>query len=118
MRAWLQGIEREVVEDVLEDADTNEDGFISFEDFLASYAREKPVILNMVVLLAHTLVYWTVLNLPLDFAIRVVVCAALFLKPQLITGPVIKMYTIVRSIIDRIRAEIEMAKRSGGVRTA
>ena len=122
-RAWLcgcgaQGIEREVVEDVLEEADTNEDGFISFEDFLSSYAREKPIILNMVVLLAHTLTYWAVLNLPLDFALRVAVCAGLLLKPQIITGPAIKVYTIVRSIVDRVRAEIEMSKRSGGVRMA
>ena len=43
-----QGIEREFVNEKLEDADTNEDGFLNFKDFLTSYARDRPVILNMV----------------------------------------------------------------------
>ncbi|EFJ40043.1 hypothetical protein VOLCADRAFT_108377 [Volvox carteri f. nagariensis] len=109
-----QGIEREVVADKLEDADTNEDGFLSFKDFLTSYARERPVVLNMLVLLAHTAVFWLVFSLPmLDVPVRAVMCLALLIKPQLVTGPVIKLYQIMRTVIDRARAEIEMASAGG-----
>lgn len=30
-------------------ADANNDGFLTYEDFLASYARERPVVLSMLV---------------------------------------------------------------------
>lgn len=33
----------QVFEDVLEDADSNNDGFLTLDDFLTSYVREKPV---------------------------------------------------------------------------
>lgn len=81
-----QGIEREVVEGVLDDADDNEDGLLSFEDWLSSYAREKPILLNMVVLAAHSLVYWFVFNLPLDVFIKTAICMGLVLQPQVRTG--------------------------------
>ncbi|GIL65792.1 hypothetical protein Vafri_19420 [Volvox africanus] len=109
-----QGIEREVVADKLEDADTNEDGFLSFKDFLTSYARERPVILNMVVLFAHTALFWFILNLPmLDIPVKAVLCLGVLLKPQFVTTPVIKLYQILRTVIDRARAEIEMAGDRG-----
>ncbi|GFR41733.1 hypothetical protein Agub_g2485 [Astrephomene gubernaculifera] len=108
-----QGIEREIVADKLEDADTNEDGFLSFKDFLTSYAKERPVILNMLVLAAHSATFWFILNLPaLELPIKAVMCLALIVKPQLITAPVIKIYTIIRTVVDRARAEIEMAGRA------
>ncbi|GIL80794.1 hypothetical protein Vretimale_9094 [Volvox reticuliferus] len=109
-----QGIEREVVADKLEDADTNEDGFLSFKDFLTSYARERPVILNMVVLLAHTAIFWLILNLPmLDIPVKAVLCLGVLLKPQFVTASVIKIYQIFRTVVDRARAEIEMAGDRG-----
>lgn len=114
LHARGQGIEREMVEDKLEDADTNEDGFLSFNDFLASYARERPVILNMLVLAAHTAAYWLILNLPvIDIPFKAVLCMALVLKPQALTGPVIKLYTIIRAVFDRARAEVAMAQMRG-----
>ncbi|GLC52776.1 hypothetical protein PLESTB_000667000 [Pleodorina starrii] len=110
-----QGIEREIVADQLEDADTNEDGFLSFKDFLTSFARERPVILNMVVLLAHTAVFWLILNLPmLDIPIKAVLAVALLIKPQFVTAPVVKFYMMMRNVVDRARAEVEMAGQRGG----
>ncbi|PNH07416.1 hypothetical protein TSOC_006122, partial [Tetrabaena socialis] len=106
-----QGLEREIVADQLEDADTNEDGFLSFKDFLTSYARERPVLLNAVVLLAHSAAFWFILNLPmLELPFRALLCVALMLKPQVVTGPVIKLFTVLRTLWNRGRAEIEMAR--------
>ncbi|KXZ48014.1 hypothetical protein GPECTOR_31g378 [Gonium pectorale] len=114
------GIEREIVADRLEDADTNEDGFLSFKDFLmASYAREKPVVLNMLVLLVWTAAFWLVLNLPmLELPVKAVLCGGLLLKPQWITGGVIKFYAMFRNVVDRARAEIEVAGEERGGRGA
>ncbi|KAG2425101.1 hypothetical protein HXX76_014010 [Chlamydomonas incerta] len=109
-----QGIEREFVNEKLEDADTNEDGFLSFKDFLTSYARDRPVILNMVVLLAHTAAFWAIFNLPgLELPIKAIMAMGLILKPQFVTGPVIKLFTIFQTIFNRARAEIAMAKERG-----
>ncbi|KAG2452172.1 hypothetical protein HYH02_003204 [Chlamydomonas schloesseri] len=106
-----QGIEREFVNEKLEDADTNEDGFLSFKDFLTSYARERPVILNMLVLLAHTAAFWVIFNLPgLDLPVKAIMAMGLMLKPQFVTGPVIKIYTIFQTIFNRARAEVAMAQ--------
>ncbi len=51
-------------------ADANEDGFLSFEDFLTSYARERPVFLSMAVMAAHTAAYWVIFNSPLDLLFK------------------------------------------------
>ncbi|PNW84211.1 hypothetical protein CHLRE_04g225400v5 [Chlamydomonas reinhardtii] len=106
-----QGIEREFVNEKLEDADTNEDGFLNFKDFLTSYARDRPVILNMLVLLAHTAAFWLIFNLPgLELPVKAIMALGLMLKPQFVTGPVIKLYTIFQTIFNRAKAEIAMAK--------
>jgi hypothetical protein len=52
-------------------SDTNGDGFLSFEDFLSSYARDRPVILSMLVMAAHTAAYWVIFNAPIDLLFKV-----------------------------------------------
>lgn len=61
MHAW------QVFEDVLEDADSNADGFLTFDDWLESYVREKPILLNALVLATHCAIFFVILNSPLDY---------------------------------------------------
>lgn len=51
--------------------DENDDGFLSFEDFLTSYAKERPVFLVMAILAAHTAAFWLVFNIPMDMVFKV-----------------------------------------------
>jgi len=99
-----QGIEKKVLDDVLRDADENNDGFLSFEDWLDSYARERPALLAMAVLAAHTAVYYLIFNSPVDTLFKAVLAVLVLLKPQFITNPVIKIYHIVKALMDRGRA--------------
>eukprot|EP00955_Chlamydomonas_euryale_P052716 355251-Chlamydomonas_euryale.AAC.2 len=50
----------------VQDADEDGDGQLTFEDFLTSYARERPVLMTMAVLLVHTACFWAIFNLQLD----------------------------------------------------
>lgn len=108
----MQGIERETCVNVLEDADANDDGFLSFEDWLISYTRERPVWLTLAVLLAHCGCCYVVLNiLPIETMFKAVGCVLLLAMPQLVTAPVIKAYNIAKSLYDRLRATIMIAQQ-------
>lgn len=109
LQATVLGLEKDIFEDVLEDADANADGFLTFEDFLSSYAQEKPVLLNMIVLAVHSAIFWVILNSPLDQITKMLACAFLLFKPQIVTSNVIKVYHMFKNISDRARAEIEVA---------
>ena len=66
---------------VSQDADADEDGFLSFEDFLTSYHKERPVVLSMLVMAAHAGAFYLVLNSPLELTLRVLLCIILLVKP-------------------------------------
>jgi len=106
-----QGIEAKVVEGVLEDADEDGDGQLTFEDFLTSYARERPVLMTMAVLLVHTACFWAIFNLQLDTFLKVILSGILILKPQLVTGPVTKVWRIGEALVGRFMATREMAAK-------
>ena len=63
------------------DADTDEDGFLKFEDFLTSYHKERPVVLSILVMAAHVAAFYVVLNSPMDLAVRAVICVIMCIKP-------------------------------------
>lgn len=107
-----QGIEAQYFENILEDADVDEDGFLSFEDFLTSYHKERPVILSALVMLAHAATFYCILQAPVDFTIRGVMAMCVLLRPMIITGPVIKIYTMFKTLFGGMMAQQEMAKRA------
>ncbi|GAX82241.1 hypothetical protein CEUSTIGMA_g9669.t1 [Chlamydomonas eustigma] len=106
-----QGIEKKVVVDVLEDADDNEDGLLSFSDFLTSYHKKRTVFLTMAVMLAHSACFWLIFNLPIDSMLKVVLSGLLVMKPQVVTGPVTKIWQIGKAVVGRFIATREMAAK-------
>jgi hypothetical protein len=54
-------------------ADEDDDGLLTFEDFLSSYARERPVFLSLAIMAAHTAAFWIIFNCPLDTLFKVTV---------------------------------------------
>lgn len=105
------GIEAKIADDVLDDADSDEDGFINFPEFLTSYAKARPVILSFFVMAAHTALLWSLFSSPLDFVVKALVTALVVLKPQIVTNPVVKVYNILKAIYDRVRAEVALSSQ-------
>lgn len=108
-----QGIEKKVLEDVLLDADENKDGFLSFEDFMDSYSRDRPVFLSLAVMAAHTAAFWLLFNSPLDTLFKTVIAVLMLLRPAIITNPVIKIWQIATTLLGRARATAEVVKSGG-----
>ncbi|MEW5306448.1 MAG: hypothetical protein WDW38_007389 [Sanguina aurantia] len=106
-----QGIEREMVSNVLEEADANDDGFLSFEDWLNSYKKVRPVWLTMAILAANCACFYLLLNSPIDTLYKAVGCVALLALPKLVNAPVIKVYNIAKSLYDRMRATVHIAQQ-------
>lgn len=104
-----QGIELQMVDGLLEDADADDDGKLSFEDFLVSYKKERPVFMAMAVMLCHTALFYVILSLPVDTILKVLMAGFILLKPQIVTGAVVNMWNIGKAIWNRIRATQEMA---------
>ena len=107
-----QGLEKIIVEDKLEDADADDDGLLSFEDWLVSYSRERPIWLAMAVLVCWSSVFYLLFSVPLDPTIKVLISGFLVYKPQIITGTVMRIWRIGQAIWGRIIATRE-AKAKG-----
>ena len=109
--ARAQGIEKQVFDAVLEDADADQDGYLTFEDFLTSYHKDRPVFMSMAVMLAHTACFYIIFQLPIEPMFKVLLSAVLVLRPQLVTAPVKHVWAIGKTIVNRIRATQKMARK-------
>ncbi|WIA38558.1 hypothetical protein OEZ86_001874 [Tetradesmus obliquus] len=111
-----QGIEAYVYEDKIEDADADDDGLISFEEFLVSYAKPKPIGKNMLIMAINTAAIFFILQAPfLDVMLKVVLVGVLMLRPQLISRPAALLYDAIKAIVDSSKAQAEVAKANRGV---
>jgi hypothetical protein len=63
---------------------------------------------------AHTALFWFLFNLPIDTMLKVLLAGLLMLKPQIVTAPVTHVWTIGRTVWNRIVAAREMAGRGAG----
>jgi Ca2+-binding EF-hand superfamily protein len=107
-----QGLEKIVVDEKLEDADADDDGLLSFEDFLVSYSKVRPVWMAMAVLVTWTSAFYLIFSVPFDPTLKVLISAFLVLKPQIITGTVVRLWRIGQAVWGRIIATRE-AKAQG-----
>lgn len=110
--SFLTGLEKVVVEDKLEDADADDAGLLSFEDFLVSYSKQRPVWMAMAVLVTWTSAFYLIFSVPLDPTVKVLISAFLVLKPAIITGTVVRIWRIGQAVWGRIIATRE-AKAQG-----
>lgn len=101
-------VEAQMVEDKLEDADEDEDGYVTFEEYLQSYARPRDTMLAVLMMAANTLAIWLVINSPLELFLKTAIIAALVLRPQVVAKPVMKVYEMVKAIMGRAQAEREL----------
>lgn len=107
-----QGLEKIIVIDKLEDADADDDGLLSFEDWLVSYSRERPVWMAMAVMVCWSSIFYLLFSVPFEPTIKVLISGFLLLKPQIITGTVMRVWRIGQAIWGRIIATRE-AKAKG-----
>ncbi|KAJ9533785.1 hypothetical protein QJQ45_026871 [Haematococcus lacustris] len=109
----VQGIEKKVFDSVLADADSNNDGFLTFEDWLDSYSRERPVLLSMAVMAAHAAVFYVLLNSPLDTLFKALGAILLLVRPNMVTKPVIYVYQVLAALWNRAKAAAETMEQGG-----
>ncbi|KAL6757638.1 hypothetical protein V8C86DRAFT_1625754 [Haematococcus lacustris] len=114
----VQGIEKKVFDSVLADADSNNDGFLTFEDWLDSYSRERPVLLSMAVMAAHAAVFYVLLNSPLDTLFKALGAILLLVRPNMVTKPVIYVYQVLAALWNRAKAAAETMEQGGSLKGA
>lgn len=107
------GIERHYYEAQLQDADTDDDGALVFEEFLLSYAKPRPVWKNLVIMAANTAAIFLLLQSPLDVMLKVVLVGALILRPQIVSRPACYVYDGVVALAAAGRARAAVASREG-----
>jgi len=108
LEAKAQGIEKQIVDGVLADTDPDNDGLLTFEDFLTSYHKERPTFQIMAVMAANCLAFWLIFQAPVDMTIKAALALVLVIKPQIINTPIIKVWTIIKALIDGFRARQEV----------
>ncbi len=106
----VPGLEAQVADSQLDDLDEDEDGLVDFDAYLTTYSKPRKVWLNIVVMAINTALIYLLLSSPLDVFIKSVATLVLVLKPQIVNRPVIKIYDIVETMLNRGKAE--MALRS------
>lgn len=116
MYSKAEGIEAYVYEDKIEDADADDDGQITFEEFLVSYARPKPILKNLLIMVINTAVIYFILQAPvLDVMLKVVLVGVLMLRPQIVSKPAALLHDAIKAIVDQSKAQAEVAKSNRGV---
>ncbi|KIY98237.1 hypothetical protein MNEG_9727 [Monoraphidium neglectum] len=108
------GIESYYFEGQLRDADEDDDGAITFEEFLVSYAKPRPVWKNLVIMAANTLAVFLLLQSPLDVMLKCILVGALILRPQIISRPASLVYDAIAALVGSGRARVQMGGAGAG----
>ncbi len=73
-----------------------------------SPGRLSQVWLTILVMAVNTLLIWGIFNSPLDMMLKSVAAVVLVVKPQIVNRPIIKVYEIVETILNRGKAEVAL----------
>jgi hypothetical protein len=106
----IPGIEAQVAYGQLDDLDEDEDGLVDFDAYLTTYAKPRKVWLNLLVMVINTAIIYAVFCSPADVFLKSMIAMVLVLKPQIVNRPVIKIYEIVETLLNRGKAEMELRK--------
>ena len=71
-------------------------------------AHLPQVWLNILVMAVNTLIIWALFNSPLDMMLKSVAAVVLVMQPQIVNRPIIKIYEIIETIMNRGKAEVAL----------